>query len=201
MSNLPVRPPPSSFATSLSLLMKTKGGDPLAWQRFVYLYTPLVVRWCRRAGVVGADADDIAQEVFVTVLDRLGGFAHGAEPGSFRGWLKVITRHKLGDYIRRSRSRPQTAEIVLEHLSRGEDAVEEIGAERKLLAARALELLRTDFTEQTWRAFWRVVVDDRPVAEVARELGVSGNAVYMAKYRVLRRLRDEFGDLHDFSCG
>jgi DNA-directed RNA polymerase specialized sigma24 family protein len=88
-------------STSLSLLERARGSDVAAWGRLVGLYTPLVDRWCRQAGLQDADAADIRQEVFVAVARGLAAFRRKAKNDTFRGWLRVITRHKLCDYWRR----------------------------------------------------------------------------------------------------
>ena len=67
--------------------------------------------------------------------------------------------------------------------------------ERKILYRRAVEFLRKEFEERTWQAFWQVAVEERPPSDGASELGMSVNAVYLAKSLVLRRLREEFADL------
>jgi RNA polymerase sigma-70 factor, ECF subfamily len=121
-------------------------------------------------------------------------------PGdSFRGWLWTITRNKLHD--RRRDPEPsavggtgpqQSLEQVPEQLP---DSVEQVASYRSMMTRKALELIQPEFEDRTWRAFWRMAVDDRPAAEVAAELEMTAHAVRQAKYRVLHRLREEMDGL------
>jgi RNA polymerase sigma-70 factor, ECF subfamily len=187
-------------STSSSLLDGVKAGEAEAWRRLARLYGPLVYRWCRRRGLQDSDAEDVVQEVFRAVIARIADF-HRDRPGdSFRGWLWAITRNKLGDWIRRQKSetaRARAAQLqrFLEELPADEpddsEQAEEIGS----LYQRALDSLRVEFTDRTWQAFWRVVVEGQGADTVAQDLTMSRNAVYVAKSRVLRRLRETLGEV------
>ncbi len=190
-------------ATSPTLVELAKKGDARAWQRLVFLYTPLVRWWCQRHGVQQPqDVEDLTQEVFRTVAGKLGGFTRGP-PGSFRSWLYTITRHKVGDQYRRQRDQPQAvggsdAQAQLANLpdTAPDSAAEaEDATERTLLVRRALDLVRPEFRPQTWQAAWLVVVDGRSPADTAAELGLSNGAVRTAKSRVLARLRRILAEL------
>jgi RNA polymerase sigma-70 factor (ECF subfamily) len=168
----------------------------------VSLYVPLVYHWCRRAGLQAADAADIGQEVFRAVARKLGDFRLDCAGDSFRGWLWTITRNKLCDFAR-SRATVEQAQGGSDAQNRlhqiPEEDAEEDPAQRPeadaLLYRRAVDLLQGEFEERTWRAFWEVAIEGRPPAEVAAELGLSVNAVYLAKSRILRRFREEFAGL------
>jgi RNA polymerase sigma-70 factor (ECF subfamily) len=189
--------------TSLSLLQRIRNGDAAGWHRVVDLYSPLVYHWCRRWGVEGADADDVRQEVFQAAAQGIATFRREHEGDSFRGWLRGIARHKVLAFWR-SRNRAPEAPGGSEAWQRLQEVPEpEVDASEDAQDAdqlsdlfhRALDMLRGEFEERTWLAFWRVTVDEQPSAEVAAELGMTANAVRMAKSRVLRRLREELGDL------
>ncbi len=188
---------PSS--TSSSLLAGLKSRDPEAWRRLARLYGPLVYRWCRRVGLQVKDAEDVAQEVFLTVSVRIADFRREREGDTFRGWLWTITRNKLGDWMRRQREREQAAggrdaqRQLLELPAADSSEPAETGESRRLYQ-RALDLIHAEFEEITWQAFWRVTVDGHNPADVAGDLGLSRNAIYIAKSRVLRRLREVLGD-------
>jgi RNA polymerase sigma-70 factor (ECF subfamily) len=184
--------------TSESLLDGLRAGRPASWRRLIDLYEPLVRRWCRRDGLTEGDIDDAWHEVFLTLMDHVGGFER-RKAGAFRCWLRTITRRKVID-MRRQAARSGTAAGSDDRLmclaavpsfdwSR-EDDIESVG----VLYRRALELLRKDFAERTWRAFWGVVIEGRSPADVAADLGLTRNAVFQAKARVLNRLREEFED-------
>jgi RNA polymerase sigma-70 factor (ECF subfamily) len=191
-------------ATSTTLLDLAKGGDPLAWQRLVFLHTPLVRWWCRRQWVCQPyEIEDVTQEVFVTVAGKLAGFSKGPA-GSFRSWLYTITRYKIGDHRRRAQGEPvaeggssarERLEELPEALSNSSTDEEDRSSERAILVRRALELVRSEFQPRTWEAAWRVVVDGQRPAEVGAALGMSAGAVHTAKSRVLGRLRVLLRDL------
>ena len=187
--------------TSLSLLERVRLQDPEAWKRLVRLYSPLVHYWCRHWGVGTEDAQDVVQEVFLAVARGQADFER-QRPGSFRGWIRGITRHKLLDHLRRRQRQPEAAGGTEAH-RRIQDVPElasdpgDEAAEVSALYRQALEIIRASFEEKTWAAFWRVAVDGQPTDAVARELGMSAVAVRIAKSRVLARLREELQDLID----
>ncbi|MBI1914941.1 MAG: sigma-70 family RNA polymerase sigma factor [Planctomycetes bacterium] len=193
--------PTSSGATSLSLLERARGRDSEAWHGLVQLYSPLVFSWALRAGLGEADAADLVQEVWLSVAAALDEFRRDRQSGTFRGWLWTIARNKIHDHFRKRQGQPEaaggtTARQVLEAVPEQEPA-DEAGAEDHRLLHRALELLRPQFEERTWRAFWGLTVEGRPAADVGAELGMAANAVHQARFRVLRRLREEMAGLVD----
>ncbi|MFO0878362.1 MAG: sigma-70 family RNA polymerase sigma factor [Gemmataceae bacterium] len=188
------------LATSLSLLARLGGRDSVAWERLVTLYRPLVLSWCLRSGLGTTDADDVAQEVFVAVATGLASFKRQRE-GSFRAWVRGITRHKLLDHARRVQREGQAAGGTeanerLHGLPDPQNADQD-ALETSLLYRRALDLIRGEFEEKTWEAFWRSAVEEQDTAAVAAALGMSSTAVRIAKSRVLARLREEAGELLD----
>jgi RNA polymerase sigma-70 factor (ECF subfamily) len=186
------------------LLALAKEGDARAWQRLVFLYTPLVRWWCQRHGVQQPqDVEDLTQEVFRTVAGKLDGFTPGPA-GSFRRWLYTITRYKARDQHRRQRNQPEAVggSDAYAHLANLADstppasaAAAEDATERTILVRRALELVRPEFQPRTWEAAWQVMVEGRCSADVAAELGLSDGAVRTAKSRVLARLRRTLAEL------
>lgn len=183
--------------TSVSLLRRLREPqDDAAWQRLVELYAPLVFHWGRTQGFSSADASDLVQEVFLILMRKLPEFDY--DPAQrFRGWLRTITLNKARDlqraHARRaSNGRAEGVErVAVESCA---DLFEETEY-RGFLVKRALRLMRTEFQPQTWQACWMHVAEGRPAAEVAQELGITPNAVYIAKSRVLRRLREELDAL------
>ena len=189
---------PSS--TSLSLLERLKRRDPEGWRRHVHLYGPLIYRWCRRGRLQPEDAADVTQEVFRTVAVRIGDFRRERPGDSFRGWLWTITRYKIGDHLRRLHRQPNAAggsdaQEGLLHLPEQLPDDEDAAADFSGLVRRAMDLVRVEFGDRTWQAFWRTTVEGHAPKDVAAELGVTPDAVRMAKSRVLRRLREELPDL------
>ncbi len=190
-------------ATSLTLLERIRAGDSTGWRNVVDLYSPLVHYWCRRWGIEQADADDVTQEVLQAASQHIAEF-HRERPGdTFRGWLRGITRHKALAFWR---GRERVADPVggsaawhrMQEIPESELPTDtEESAQLSALFHRAVQSLRDEFEDRTWQAFWRTAVDDQPAASVAAELGMTANAVRMAKSRVLHRLRTELGDLVD----
>jgi RNA polymerase sigma-70 factor (ECF subfamily) len=196
-----------SNATSLSLLERVRALEPLAWQRLVELYGPLVKHWCGRAGLRGEDANDVAQDVFRSVAVHVGQFRREHAGDTFRGWLWTITKNKLRDHFRREKGRPEIiggSEAQRFFAERPDpdmrdeppDDSASVTEERRVFH-RALALIRSEFEERTWQAFWRSTVDGHDTADIATDLGMTANAVRKAKSRVLHRLREELGDLAD----
>ena len=188
-------------STSVSLLRRVKSLEPDAWSRLVELYAPVVYDWCRVSGIGAHDAADISQDVFRAVFMAIGRFRRDEASDSFRGWLWTITRNKIRDFANLRRKRAQAAggsEAVqwLNQVAEMEAAAESLPQTNGALQ-RALHWVQAEFEERTWQAFWRTAVDGVAAPTAAEELGMTPGAVRKAKFRVLRRLRDELEDLHD----
>jgi RNA polymerase sigma-70 factor (ECF subfamily) len=173
--------------TSTSLLFRLR--QPAAedaWKRFVQLYTPLMQHWARRRlALDDAGADDLVQEVFALLVQRLPEFAYD-KGKSFRAWLWTVLRVKWLELQRRRQKDTQADQAALEQVLDDTSAFWEADY-RKYLVRRALELMQADFQPATWKACWEVVACDRPAADVARELGLTVGAVHAARFRVLTR--------------
>jgi RNA polymerase sigma-70 factor (ECF subfamily) len=185
------------------LLERVKANDASAWDQLVSLYGPLVFHWCRHWDLQEQDTADICQEVFQSVATHIGAFRKEKTTDTFRGWLRTITRNKIHDHFRRLGREPggiggTDAQTRLAELPapqrRDDDSAVDNQAERALFF-RMLDLIRGEFAERTWQAFWRTAVDGQSPNEVAADLAMSPGAVRVAKYRVLHRLRDELGGL------
>lgn len=190
----------ASLGTSRSLLARIRSDDPRAWERLVTLYSPLVYQWCRGWELQPHDAADVVQEVFQAVASGVGDFRKQRATDTFRGWLRTITRNKMYDHFRRNGRQPsaiggteaQNKFADVPQSNRFNPALED-AAEQTLLY-RGLELIRKEFADRTWQAFWRTTVDGLAPKDVADELAMSPGAVRVAKSRVLQRLRAELGD-------
>jgi RNA polymerase sigma-70 factor (ECF subfamily) len=185
--------------TSLTLLDGLRSRPTAAaWERLVAIYLPLIHGWLRRQGVAGPDADDLSQEVLAVLVRELANFRHDGRPGAFRRWLRLITVHRLRDFWRARQSRPVAVggadfhsrldqlEDPVSDLSRLWDREHDEHVVRGLLA-----WLEPRFEPSSWAAFRRVVLDGVKPAVAALELGLSVNAVLLARSRILRRLREE----------
>ena len=182
--------------TPASLLERLRQPEPAqAWTRFVQLYTPLLFHWARRLGLRDADAADLVQDVLTLLVRKLPEFTYDRQK-SFRAWLRTVTRNCWRNRCRRVELPHEVHPPDLDGLA--DSAAEDVLSEteyRQWLVGRALELMQTEFQPSTWKACWECVVAGRPASEVAAELGLSIGAVYMAKSRVLSRLRQELTDL------
>jgi RNA polymerase sigma-70 factor, ECF subfamily len=194
--------PQHSTATSRDLLDRLKADDAQAWDRLVFLYAPMVYRWCRRWDLRDQDIADILQDVFQAVAAHIATFRKERAGDTFRGWLRTIARNKVQDHFRRMAREPEgvggtDAQFRMTSLPAAgpvadEDSTDET-AER-LLLSRGLDLIRGEFEDRTWKAFRATTVEGRDTKEVALELQMSPGAVRVAKSRVLRRLREELGE-------
>jgi RNA polymerase sigma-70 factor, ECF subfamily len=193
----------SDAPTSKSLLAKARDcSDQAAWRRLTALYVPFIERWVRPHVAQRADADDLVQEVMTTLVRELPRFDHNQRPGAFRAWLRTITVHRLRAYWEKRDARTTTtsgadlrealAQLTdpTSALSRSWDEEHDRHVIKSLLMSIQLE-----FQPATWRAFERQVQDGQPASEVAAELGLSVNAVLIAKSRVLKRLREKAAGL------
>jgi RNA polymerase sigma-70 factor (ECF subfamily) len=196
-------PPGQAGSTSDSLLERLKEGQAEGWRLLLDLYAPLVLWWCARQRLRPQEAEEVAQEVFLTVTTRVAGFTRQRQRGSFRAWLRAITRNQLAAYCRRRGRQPQAlggraGEELLAGVPAdpaGAPDPADDAAERGILRRRVLDLLRGEFDARTWDAVWQTVVEGRRPADVAADLGMSVNAVYIARSRVLGRGRELLQDL------
>jgi RNA polymerase sigma-70 factor, ECF subfamily len=191
----------SGEATSLSLLQRARANDPSAWSRLTSLYRPLVSFWCRQAHCPDGEVEDVIQEVFAAVAAGLVGFRRDRPGDSFRAWLRGISRNQVLLCFRRNqgRSPAEGGSDALGRLQELADPLPDSRAEESREVSRwyhrAVEHVRGEFEERTWLMFWRAVIDGRPTAAVAEELQATPAAVRQAKSRVLRRLKQEMGEL------
>jgi RNA polymerase sigma-70 factor (ECF subfamily) len=189
--------------TRRSLVLRLRNpDDEAAWAEFVQIYEPLIYRLARSKGLQDADAQDLCQEVFRAVSSAIKRWDPDPAKGSFRGWLFRITRNLLVNFLAGQRRQPRgsgrtSVQELLEAQPAGDPHAQgEFAIEFKRRAFRwAAEQVQSEFTPSTWQAFWRTGVEHRPVAAVAKELGLSEGAVYVARSRVLARLRDRVEQL------
>lgn len=191
--------------TSLSLLDRLKlepqGSD---WTRFVDVYDPLLRNWLRRHAVLFHDSDDVVQSVMAIVVRRVSEFEHNGRPGAFRTWLRMITFNCLKEHWRHRKASPTAAGGSDAHnrLAELEDPNSQLSREwnaehDRQVMRKLLELLKDEFDVKTWLAFQRVALEGLAASEVASQLEMTTNAVYIAKSRVLARLRQESNGLLD----
>lgn len=184
--------------TRASLLLQIRDGtNQGAWQEFMRLYGPLVYGFARKRGLQDADAADLMQDVMRSVSTSIGRLDYDRNQGAFRGWLFTITRNKVFNFLSARRIRPQgsgdtTTNRMLNSQPDDNDGADvwEVEYQRRL-AAIAMERVKSEFQENTWTAFWLTAVEGIAAADVAKQVGMSPGAIYVAKSRVLARLKEE----------
>ena len=194
-----------SRSISTNLLAQVQRCDRDAWHRFVDLFGPIIYRWCRQSGLQSADAADVLQNVLQAVHLHVDQFHRDDSGGTFRGWLWTITKNKLCDHYKHAKSIPQPRgggeRLEQAHPGAGSLAdcpVDIDGTDLEAsVAHRTLDLVKAQFEEQTWDAFWRATMLREKAAEIAADMGMSVAAVYKAKSRVLQRVRQELDGLLD----
>lgn len=191
--------------TPISLLERLRlRPDEASWRRLVDLYTPLIHNWLRHHGIIDSDSDDLSQEVMQVLVRELPNFQHDLRPGAFRRWLRNVTVNRLRVFWRDRRSRPTATGAndfghVLDQLEHPNSNLSRLWDEEhdRHVARRLLELIEPEFEPATWRAFRGLVLEGKRTADVAAELGISSNAVRIAKSRVLSRFRQEIEGILD----
>jgi RNA polymerase sigma-70 factor (ECF subfamily) len=191
-------------ATPVSILERLRQSeDAAAWQQLVEIYQPWLRGWLRAHLLQTADVDDLVQDVLVVVLRELPNFRHNGRTGAFRTWLRGILLNRLREF-RRQRS-PSTApegDDPERRLANLADDQSELTRQwdrehDENMVKRLLQLIAADFEARTWQAFRAMVMEGRPAASVALELGMSVGAVWSAKSHVFKRLRQEAREMLD----
>lgn len=191
--------------TPISLLERLRlGPDPASWERLLALYGPLIRGWLDHSGLQATDAEDLLQEVLSTLVRELPQFRHDLRRGAFRRWLRTVVLNRLRMFWRGRKKVPQTVghtdlEATINHLEDPHSDLSRMWDEEydRHVVRRLLELLEPEFEPSTWQAFRLLVLDGQPTSAVAAQLGISANAVRIAKHRVLARFRDEVQGLLD----
>lgn len=181
-------------STRPSLLARIRDPqDSASWQTFVTIYTPLVYRYARRKGFQDADAADLAQEVLTEVARSIPRFDYEPERGRFRDWLGCIARRQIARFLERRQRGGAVAQPgdELDRVEASQADPEWVDEYNTRLLQVVLEQAEPHFEPATWKAFVRVWIDGKPAREVADELQVPIDSVYVAKSRVLKRLAEE----------
>lgn len=187
----------SSPDTDLDLIARVKdSADSAAWAEFLAIYRPVVYRLARKRGLQHSDAEDLAQQVFLSIARAIEGWEATPDRPGFRAWLYKIAHNAILNSL--SRRRPDTGSgsttvwSALEEFP-ADDAFNTqltLEARRQVFRWAATEIL-PEFSEPTWRIFWETAVTGRSVQEIAAKENVSVGAVYMARFRVMQRLKEK----------
>ena len=195
---------PNSNSTSSTLIRSVQRYEQEGWNKLARLYGPLVYRWTKKVGFSAEDVADIGQEVFRVVAIKINEFDLARDSGGFRAWLRQITRNKIGDRLRKLANEEQAIGgsdnfiknlVTSDWMSKyDEDSSQDDNSE---LFAAMLRMMRENFEDATWQAFLATAIENKPASVVSSELQMTAKAVRQAKYRVLKKLREEFGELLD----
>jgi len=184
--------------TNESLILRIKDpADAASWSDFLAIYRPVVVRMACGRGLQHADADDLAQQVFLSVARAIEDWEPDSQRPPFRVWLARITRNAIVNAL--PRKRPDAAggstsvqEMLRELPERNDETTQQLIEESRREAMRwAADEIRSEFTELTWAMFWQTSIEGESVAEVARQQNKTPGAVYMARFRVMQRLKEK----------
>ncbi len=183
--------------TRTSLLLDIADpGNQEAWFEFASIYQGVILNYARRYGLQDADAQDVVQMVMARVAKKIHEWDPERSRGSFRGWLATTVRNLAIDHFRAEKRRPQHWTDSLEEVAPKrmvDDRIDPAGAfdweQRRSLFQWAAGRVQQEFHLQTWQAFWQTAVQNLPASQVARDLQMSCGAVYVARSRVLARIR------------
>jgi RNA polymerase sigma-70 factor (ECF subfamily) len=191
--------PPTTRSSLLARIRDLQ--DREAWHQFVEIYAPLVYQFARRRNLQDADAADLTQDVLRAVAGAADRLSYDPRRGSFRGWLYAVARHKLSDLLAQRRrpgqgsGDPAEHELLAEQPAREEESALWDQEYQQRLFAWAADRVRPEFREPTWQAFWQTAVEGKEPREIASTLGMSPGAVYIARSRVLARIRQQIQEL------
>ncbi len=189
--------------TRASLLIQLR--DPSnaeAWSEFVSLYMPLLHGYAMKFGLQDSDAADLAQDTIRQVIRNIDRFDYTRERGSFRGWLLTIARNQIRrnsqKFTNRERGTGDTDHIRMVNAQPSREESDQWEAEyQRVLFSVAAEKIKCEFRSTTWLAFWHTAVEGNVAVRVSEQLNISLAAVYIARSRVLARLREEVARLDD----
>lgn len=191
--------------THVSLLarLRAQPGDAQAWRSFVDRYAPRIYAWCRHWQLQDADARDVTQDVLLKLASKMRTFSYDAT-GSFRAWLKTLSRHAWSDFLanrQRKLAQGSGESQVLECLqtvAAGDDLVRHLEQEfDQELLEEAERRVQTRIDSPTWEAFRLTAKEQLAGAEAATRLGMTVATVFKYKSRVLKMLQDEVRRLEE----
>jgi RNA polymerase sigma-70 factor (ECF subfamily) len=192
------------LTTRMSLLLRVRDPDDhQSWGEFTRLYQPLLVAYVRKQGLREHDADDVVQEILISLVRALPRFELDHAKGRFRTFLWQVTNNAVIDWLRKQRRKTDKECPFDEQMAALQKAAAQepdeawvLEARRRVLAV-ALAHVREQTQEKTWTCFEEHLLKHRPAEEVARELGMTANAVYVNACRVLAKVRDKCADYQE----
>ncbi|MFT5523925.1 MAG: RNA polymerase sigma factor (sigma-70 family) [Pirellulaceae bacterium] len=191
-------------STRVSLLARIRNSrDGDAWAKFADIYGPLLFQYARRRGLQEADAADTVQDVLREVAKTINRFEYDPSVGQFRSWLFTIARYAVSHHYRAEKRQPVGSGDSDVQISLNELPSKEADAEiwdqqyRRQLFLWCADQIKDQFQSQTWSAFWLTAVEGRSPKDVADETGLSVGSVYVAKNRVIKRLKQKLSEIDE----
>lgn len=189
--------------TRQSLIVRLPNArDEAAWAEFLSLYEPLILRLMRKQGLQYGDARDVCQQVLAAVARDVRQWRPDGRQASFRRWLFQVARNRLLKFLAQRRKEPRAAggteaQIKLESQPdfRGTITTQWEQEYRQELLAWGAEQIRGEFQDKTWQAFWRTCICGQSVVTVAADLGTTAGNVYVARSRIIARLREKISEV------
>lgn len=188
--------------TSMSLLDRARQRDEEAWGTIITLYAPLVYRWCKRTGMGYHDIENLSQEVFTVAYRKLDQFQKKGENDSFRGWLYTLVRNKRIDWLRKREKELDAVGGSQIHKLQQQipdqiptEEMDDSDQENLFLYNQALELIRQEFSERDQRIIEALLSENKTPNEIAEQLDISRNTIYIVRSRVLKKMRQQFSEL------
>ena len=189
----------SSPETRPSLIVRLKGErNQLAWEEFVLAYEPFLRRLVQRRGVSERHVPDVVQQVLLAIAQSVESWHDDGNPASFRRWLSRVARNVTLKFLAGERRQitGQGGTDFQQRLAEVADASDELAKQYEYeLVVWAAEQVRAEFRDTSWKAFWATLIDGRPVAEVAAELGVTPGSIYMSRSRIMARIRTKVKEI------
>ena len=190
--------------TSESLILRLNDAqDAAAWNDFLAIYRPVVIRMARRRGLQRADADDLTQRVFMSVARKVGSWQPCTAEARFRTWLGRIARNAILNEL--TRGKPDRAvgggrddALINQVPDRNELSSVLLLETHRQSMALAMSAVKPEFSTTTWKMFFQTAIEQRSVKETAEQFGRSSGAVYIARCRVMQRIREHLQNLSDF---
>lgn len=188
--------------TRRTLLLRLKDWkDDASWHEFSKIYERLIFDTAIKAGLRHEEAQEVVQETLLSVAKKIAGFNYDPEVGSFRSWLLQITRRRIVDQMRKRRAHLQSGGNHQAHLELMSDPtgskLDALWNEEwhQALLDMARALVKRQVSEKQYKMFELYVLQQAPIKNVTRTLGVNAAQVYMAKYRISRLLKQQLRTL------
>lgn len=194
---------PSTISTNTLELIKVL--DPAAWDRTIRRYNQMLFSWCRRSGLKAHDAEDVCQDVLRSASTSIHRFRRATPQDTFRGWLRRITQRRISDFRSSRKSRSYSMgggenQGLLNSIKAPENSQDvDSASPTPKYSSKLIDIVRSEFESKSWDAFWRTTVEEEDSEIVAKALGITRNAVYLAKSRILKRFRQVALELEDVS--